>query len=60
MQKTDKQSNFYISRAIPPSFSERAIGNVLITFDNTFGGWSKTQKEHFADGGIFDKIYTRK
>jgi sulfate/thiosulfate-binding protein len=24
-----------------------------------FGGWSKVQKEHFADGGIFDQIYAR-
>lgn len=23
-----------------------------------FGGWEKVQKEHFADGGIFDQIYT--
>ena len=23
-----------------------------------FGGWTKAQKEHFGDGGIFDKIYT--
>ena len=23
-----------------------------------FGGWTKAQKEHFADGGRFDKIYT--
>jgi sulfate/thiosulfate-binding protein len=22
-----------------------------------FGGWTKAQKEHFGDGGIFDKIY---
>lgn len=22
-----------------------------------FGGWTKVQAEHFADGGIFDKIY---
>jgi sulfate/thiosulfate-binding protein len=22
-----------------------------------FGGWAKVQKEHFADGGIFDQIY---
>ncbi len=22
-----------------------------------FGGWKKAQKEHFADGGIFDQIY---
>jgi sulfate transport system substrate-binding protein len=23
-----------------------------------FGGWTRTQAEHFDDGGIFDKIYT--
>ena len=22
-----------------------------------FGGWTKAQKTHFADGGTFDKIY---
>lgn len=32
----------------------------LITIDKEFGGWAKAQKEHFADGGIFDQIYTRK
>ncbi len=32
----------------------------LITIDGAFGGWSKAQKEHFADGGVFDRIYTRK
>jgi sulfate/thiosulfate transport system substrate-binding protein len=25
-----------------------------------FGGWSEAQKTHFADGGIFDQIYTAK
>jgi sulfate/thiosulfate transport system substrate-binding protein len=29
----------------------------LVTIDNTFGGWAKAQKTHFADGGVFDKIY---
>jgi sulfate/thiosulfate transport system substrate-binding protein len=32
----------------------------LITIDDTFGGWQKAQKTHFADGGVFDQIYTRK
>jgi len=32
----------------------------LITIDKDFGGWTKAQKEHFADGGVFDQIYTRK
>jgi sulfate/thiosulfate-binding protein len=25
--------------------------------DDLFGGWQKTQKKHFNDGGIFDQIY---
>lgn len=29
----------------------------LFTIDEVFGGWSKAQKEHFADQGIFDQIY---
>jgi sulfate transport system substrate-binding protein len=32
----------------------------LFTIDEIFGGWTKAQKEHFADGGIFDQIYTKK
>jgi sulfate/thiosulfate transport system substrate-binding protein len=29
----------------------------LFTIDETFGGWQKAQKAHFADGGTFDQIY---
>ena len=29
----------------------------LVTIDADFGGWSKAQATHFADGGVFDKIY---
>jgi sulfate/thiosulfate-binding protein len=29
----------------------------LFTVDELFGGWQKTQKTHFADGGLFDQIY---
>ncbi len=32
----------------------------LFTIDEVFGGWAKAQKTHFADGGVFDQIYTRK
>jgi sulfate/thiosulfate transport system substrate-binding protein len=32
----------------------------LFTIDQAFGGWDKAAKEHFADGGSFDQIYTRK
>jgi sulfate transport system substrate-binding protein len=29
----------------------------LFTVDEVFGGWTKAQKAHFADGGSFDQIY---
>jgi len=29
----------------------------LFTIDDVFGGWAKAQKEHFAEGGMFDQIY---
>jgi sulfate transport system substrate-binding protein len=28
--------------------------------DRDFGGWTKVQQEHFAEGGIFDQIYTQR
>jgi len=30
------------------------------TIDDTFGGWTKAQATHFADGGVFDQIYTKR
>ncbi|MEA3149364.1 MAG: sulfate/thiosulfate transport system substrate-binding protein [Gammaproteobacteria bacterium] len=29
----------------------------LVTIDSAFGGWTKAQATHFADGGTFDRIY---
>lgn len=29
----------------------------LVKIDEVFGGWTKAQKTHFADGGVFDQIY---
>ena len=28
----------------------------LFTITDTFGGWQKAQKTHFADGGVYDQI----
>ncbi|HXL14169.1 MAG TPA: sulfate ABC transporter substrate-binding protein [Bradyrhizobium sp.] len=37
---------------------EKSFAKVeLFTIDEVFGGWTKAQKEHFAEGGIFDQIY---
>jgi sulfate transport system substrate-binding protein len=33
------------------------IGTMVTIAD--FGGWAKAQSTHFADGGVFDKIYAR-
>jgi sulfate transport system substrate-binding protein len=32
----------------------------LLTVNEIAGGWTKAQKAHFADGGIFDQIYLPK
>ena len=32
----------------------------LLTVEEIAGGWSKAQRTHFADGGIFDQIYQGK
>ena len=37
---------------------EKSFAKVeLFTIDDVFGGWTKAQKDHFAEGGIFDQIY---
>jgi sulfate transport system substrate-binding protein len=30
----------------------------LFTIDEVFGGWAKAQATHFADGGVFDQVFT--
>jgi sulfate transport system substrate-binding protein len=38
---------------------EKQFGKVeLFTIGDLFGTWQVTQKKHFADGGVFDAIYT--
>lgn len=32
----------------------------LVTVEDAFGGWEKVQKEHFAEGGVLDKLFTAK
>ena len=38
-------------------FADRYPQVRLFTIDDVFGGWSKTQPEHFNDGGKFDQLY---
>jgi sulfate/thiosulfate transport system substrate-binding protein len=32
----------------------------LFTINEVAGNWTEAQKTHFADGGLFDKIYEKK
>jgi sulfate transport system substrate-binding protein len=51
--------NFY--RPTDPAVAKKHEGEFpkvkLVTIDDTFGGWQKAQKTHFADGGQFDQLY---
>ena len=29
----------------------------LVTVEDTYGGWAKAAEEHFADGGLLDKVF---
>ena len=51
--------NFYRPRneAIAAKYSSVFANLKLITVDGEFGGWTKAQQTHFADGGTFDQIY---
>lgn len=50
--------NYY--RPIDPQVAakyQKQFPRVNLLTIKDFGGWTKAQKEHFADGGIFDQIY---
>ena len=32
----------------------------LFTIEQAFGSWAQATRQHFADGGLFDQIYTSK
>ena len=54
--------NFYRpSNAKVAAKYAKQFGKVkLFKIDEVFGGWSKTQKVHFADGGVFDQLQAGK
>jgi sulfate transport system substrate-binding protein len=51
--------NFYRPRnpAIAKKYAANFAQLKLVTVDGEFGGWEKAQAVHFADGGVFDRIY---
>ncbi len=55
--------NFYrpaVSEKAKAKYAKQFARLNLFTIDQSFGGWTKADKEHFADGGSFDQIYVRK
>ncbi|HEX7856726.1 MAG TPA: sulfate ABC transporter substrate-binding protein [Sphingobium sp.] len=54
--------NFYRPRdaAVAAKYKAQFPELNLVTVDKDFGGWQKTQKRFFADGGVFDAIYAKK
>jgi len=51
--------NYYrpISEKVAKKYAAQFPKVKLFTIDEVFGGWTKAQKAHFADGGSFDQIY---
>jgi sulfate/thiosulfate transport system substrate-binding protein len=51
--------NFYrpINANIGRKYASQFPNVNLFTIDDVFGGWTKAQKTHFADGGTFDQLY---
>ena len=45
------------SPAIAAKYAASFPALPLFTIDEVFGGWTQAQKTHFADGGVFDRIY---
>ena len=54
--------NYYrpTNKKILKEFSDKFDLSMKLVTIKDFGGWEKVQKKHFADGGIFDKIYEKK
>jgi sulfate transport system substrate-binding protein len=55
--------NFYrpaVSQKAQARYAKQFPKLDLFTIDQAFGGWARADKEHFADGGSFDQVYTRK
>lgn len=51
--------NYYRPRSkeVAAKYQSRLPRVELFTIDEVFGGWQKTQKKHFDDGGVYDQIY---
>ena len=46
------------AKEVPEELLKKFAFAELFTVEEVFGGWHKAQAEHFADGAIFDQIYS--
>jgi sulfate transport system substrate-binding protein len=53
--------HFYrpIDPEVAAKFKDVFVQTTLVNIKD-LGGWQAAQKKHFADGGVFDRIYTRR
>ena len=51
--------NFFrpFDAAVGERYAEQFPPMRLFTVDAVFGGWARAQAEHFADGGIYDRLF---
>ncbi len=50
-----------MSEELVPSELQKPFARIeLFRIDPVFGGWDQAQETHFADGGVYDQIYTPK
>lgn len=54
--------NFYrpVNPEVAAQFKDQFPQIALVTIDKDFGGWRNAQKTYFDDGGVFDRIVTKK
>ncbi|GKU80305.1 sulfate ABC transporter substrate-binding protein [Paenibacillus sp. L3-i20] len=52
--------NYYrpTNATIAAEFKDQFPALELLSIDKDFGGWKEAQTKHFAEGGVFDQIYT--
>lgn len=51
--------NYYrpVNESIAKKYAVQYPKVKLFTIEEVAGGWTKAQKAHFADGGVFDQVY---
>jgi len=51
--------HFYRPRSedVAKKYAAQFLRVKLFTLSEIAGNWQKTQKTHFADGGLFDQVY---